>query len=280
MQALFSIYAVTILAATVLGAALASLGTQLAARDRAMQTLCISQGAMLGVLLGLGIFTYTLDHMVASNAGPFVLGFLIAAATSYVSERLAATSGSSNNTHFAALFAVLLACGYLISALFPMLESHMSQKYFGDLATLSRGESLAALGLGVALLPLSLIFRRHLTRDSFAIAILGTPQNATRWGGLFAVISLLVLCFCIQTVGFLFTVACLFIPTSVLSFGERAGLTRHISLCALVGGAATFSGFILSLIFSHLPTVPTIIAVMTLVAGLLTYLGKPHDKHA
>ena len=31
------------------------MGIQLAARDRAMQTLCMGQGAMLGVLLGLGL---------------------------------------------------------------------------------------------------------------------------------------------------------------------------------------------------------------------------------
>lgn len=275
MQALFSIYAVTILAASVLGAALAGLGTQLAARDRAMQTLCISQGAMLGVLLGLGIFDFMADLALVSSGAPFVLGLVLAAATSYVSERLAASGGSSNNTHFAALFAVLLACGYLISALFPMLESHMSQKYFGDLATLSRSESYATLAVGLVLLPLAIAFRRQITRDSFAIAILGAPQKSTKWGNLFAVGSLIVLCFCIQTVGFLFTIACLFIPTSVLSFGGKSGMTRHIVSCAMVGGLATALGFILSLVFSHLPTVPTIIAVMTLAAGLFT---KPWNK--
>ena len=56
MQALLSIYAWTIAASTILGSALALLGVQLAARDRAMQTMCIGQGAMLGVLVGIGFF--------------------------------------------------------------------------------------------------------------------------------------------------------------------------------------------------------------------------------
>lgn len=278
MQSLFSIYAVTIIAATALGAALAALGTQLAARDRAMQTMCISQGAMLGVLLGLGIFSYSSDIPAVSIGGPFVLGFILAATTSSVSERLAANAGSSNNTHFAALFAVLLACGYLISALFPLLESHMSQKYFGDLATLSRGESLAAMVIGFMLLAISLLFRGELTRDSFAISILGTPQPATRWGNLFAFGSLLVICFCIQTVGFLFTISCLFIPTSIMSFGAKAGLRRHILFCTMIGAISTAMGFVLSLIFSHLPTVPTIIATMTLTAAIFSNLGKHNAK--
>lgn len=278
MQALLSIYATAIVAATVLGAALASLGTQLAARDRAMQTMCISQGAMLGVLLGLGIFSHNVESSAISTGVPFILGLALAAVTSSVSEKLAASAGSSNNTHFTALFAVLLACGYLISALFPLLESHMSQKYFGDLATLSRSESIAAMFVGLILLPSSLFFQRTLTKDSFAIAILGTPQSKTQSGLVFAIGTLFVICFCIQTVGFLFTVSCLFIPTSILSFSSKAGLRRHIVGCALIGGCSTLMGFILSLLFSHLPTVPTIIATMTLTAALFSNIGRQHAK--
>ena len=278
MQALLSIYAWTIAASTILGSALALLGVQLAARDRAMQTMCIGQGAMLGVLIGIGFFLDLEATPSLSAAGPFALAFAASALTYIVSERIVSHHGASTNTHFSALFSALLAGGYLISALFPALENHMAQKYFGDLATISRSESIATFIMGSLILAALCWFHRSITRDSFAVAILGSKASATPTGVLFSLGTLLSICFCVQIVGFLFTVACLFLPTSILSFRRNSGLKSHLTSCALTAGLASLGGFTASLWFTRLPTVPTIVALMVLIALLIKNFAR-HRKH-
>ena len=273
MQALLSIYAWTIAASTILGSALALLGVQLAARDRAMQTMCIGQGAMLGVLVGIGFFLGFEATPTLSGTGPVALAFTASALTYIVSERIASRHGASTNTHFTSLFSALLAGGYLISALFPALENHMAQRYFGDLATISRSESIAALLMGLLILTALCWFHRSITRDSFAVAILGSKASATPTGFVFSLGTLLSICFCVQIVGFLFTVACLFLPTSILSFRRNAGLKGHLVTCVLTAGLASLSGFTASLWFTHLPTVPTIVVLMVVFAILIKNLA-------
>jgi ABC-type Mn2+/Zn2+ transport system permease subunit len=268
---LLAIYGWTIAASMILAAGLALLGAQLAARDRAMQTLCMGQGAMLGVLLGLGLAVHPLF--------PLVSALVSAALTFAVSEFLVARRMASSNTHFSSLFAVLLAGGYLISALFPALENHMAQKYFGDLATLSTEESYWVLVLGLLLFFLMIVLHRRFTCESFEKSITGSLHKRRVPFSAFDLITLLALCYCVQTVGYLFTIACLFIPTAVASRQLAAGLQRHLWFCAVTAFVASGAGFFLSLESTRLPTVPTIIAVMLLVSLLASPLFSGRRRH-
>lgn len=271
MSQLLAIYGWTIAASMILAAGLALLGTQLAARDRAMQTLCMGQGAMLGVLLGLGLAVHPLLPLISALAA--------GALTFAVSEFLVARRMASSNTHFSSLFAVLLAGGYLISALFPALENHMAQKYFGDLATLSAEESYWVLVLGFFLLLTMSLLHRRFTCESFEKSITGMSRPGRVPFSTFDVITLVTLCFCVQTVGYLFTIACLFIPTAVASRQLAAGLRRHLWFCAVTAFLASGAGFFLSLESTRMPTVPTIIAVMLLVSLIFSPLFAGRRRH-
>lgn len=268
MNQLLSIYGWTIAASMFLAAGLALMGSQLAARDRAMQTLCMGQGAMLGVLLGLGLAVHPLF--------PLLSALISAALTFGISEFLVARRMASSNTHFSSLFAVLLAGGYMISALFPALENHMAQKYFGDLATLSTVESYWGLIGGLFLLLTMIRFQRRFTCESFEKAISAGHLSRRMPFSSFDIIALVTLCFSVQTVGYLFTIACLFIPTSIASRQLAAGLRRHLLFCGLTAFVAAGAGFLLSLHSSQLPTVPTIIVAMLLISSLAAplFAGK------
>lgn len=257
---MLKIYWLSIAASAALGGGLALLGAQLAARDRAMQTMCIGQGAMLGALLGIGLSQVFQASEGTATMLPFLFALSSAAATYLVSERLVAKRSASKNTHFAAVFATLLAGGHLVSAIFPTLENHMAQKYFGDLATMSEPSAAITLALGCIVVSTLVAFRRQITRDSFAIAIMGVRETPSRL--IFAFGTLIVLCLSVQIVGFLFTVACLFIPTSILSLGRQVGLNRHLLGCLATAVFAGCAGFVATLWLTRLPTVPTIIAVM------------------
>jgi ABC-type Mn2+/Zn2+ transport system permease subunit len=231
----------------------------------------MGQGAMLGVLLGLGLAVHPLLPLISALAA--------GALTFAVSEFLVARRMASSNTHFSSLFAVLLAGGYLISALFPALENHMAQKYFGDLATLSAEESYWVLVLGFFLLLTMSLLHRRFTCESFEKSITGMSRPGRVPFSTFDVITLVTLCFCVQTVGYLFTIACLFIPTAVASRQLAAGLRRHLWFCAVTAFLASGAGFFLSLESTRMPTVPTIIAVMLLVSLIFSPLFAGRRRH-
>jgi hypothetical protein len=262
MLDLLTIYWTSIVGCVFLGCGLSLLGAQLAARDRSMQTMCISQGAMLGILLGIGLNQTCAGSLTSEFVVSMLLSSLTAAATYFASECLV-SGKSSANTHFAALFAVLIAGAHIVSALFPALENHMAQKYFGDLAVMSSGSAWMAMALGTCMLSWLMYYQGRVTRDSFSIAILGANRTAS--GGWFSVGTLVVLCLSVQIVGFLFAIACLFLPTSILSFSRNQGLRTHLVACALVSAIACSMGFVVTLWQSSLPTVPTIVLTLGLV---------------
>jgi len=269
---IFELYGLTVFASIILASGLSLLGTQLAAKDRAMQTLCMGQGAMLGVLVGLGLSQTLFNSVHSDHYLPLLLAILCAILSFFISESMVAIKLASSNTHFAGFFAALLSGGYLVSSLFPALENHMAQKYFGDIATLGSFESNICLGLGCFLLLIFFFFGRKFSEHSFETMISGKVLRPWKLPHALDILSIVTICTCVQTVGYLFTIACLFIPTAFASRTLKAGLTKHFVYCIILSSVTTGLGFSLSLVESNLPTVPTIIALMV-ASGFLIKFG-------
>ena len=106
-------------------------GVHLATRESSLQSLAISQGAQVGVLLTLG-FAHSRHQFF-----PWVGGLLLAFLVSFLSEKAAARARASKNTVFVVFFLVLLASSYCLTSVFPMLDSHHAQAFFGDLVYLA-----------------------------------------------------------------------------------------------------------------------------------------------
>lgn len=285
MLTLLQIYCWTILAGTIAAAALSLLGAHLAARDKAMQTLCVGQGASLGVLVGLGIVQsfevgHTIGHESYVHLGPFASAALFSLGTFQLSEVMVRNKDASKSTIFLALFSCLLAMGYLTTALFPALESHMTQIFFGDVATLSNTDSVLTSILSLIVFGTLVVRWRPLSNESFEAATFGTLRspNSTAHPLLFHVIALVTLCFSVQFLGFLFTIACLFLPTALLRFRFEKRLRKHFLFAIGVSASSTFLGFLMSLSASRLPTVPTIVAFM--MGELLVLIGWDRFERA
>lgn len=270
MLGLVAIYGWTIGAGCTVSSVLALVGVQLATRDRAMQTICVGQGALVGVLLGLGLFQ-PFEMPLLTSIGPMTLALVFSGATYLLTDRWVADRAASKNTLFSVLFAALLSSGYLISSLFPALENHLAQVYFGDLATLTEMDSKISLGLSVIALIILVRNWASFSNESFEWALFGRPpasrKLASPW--VFRLLSLLVLSISVQYVGFLFTTAMLFIPTGLLSLSKVKGLRRHLILCVALALFSALTGFLISLAFTRLPTVPTIVAVLVVVGALV-----------
>jgi len=271
MLSLLQLYSWTILAGCLAAPALALLGAQLATRDRAMQTVCVGQGAMVGVLCGIGLL-HIYEGTWLGTIGPFFTAMIVSGATFSVTDRLVAKQMASKNTTFAFIFALLLATGSLVASLFPALETHMAQIYFGDLATLTVRDSQVTGLLSALSLVCLIVFRKAITNQSFESAVFGdailfgsTPRAHLAMKAL----TLVMLCFCVQFVGFLFTISMLFLPTAVLNFMRTKGLKLHLTLSALIALIGTAVGFTLSLKYTRLPTVPAIVAVMFVLGSVI-----------
>jgi ABC-type Mn2+/Zn2+ transport system permease subunit len=275
MMGFVGIYGWAIFAAVAMSAALSLVGAQLAARDRAMQTLCVGQGATLGVLLGLGSLMMAGAPDAIIHIGPLLTALIFSVVTYVLSNRVTKAHQSSKNSFFCGIFSVLLALGYLICALFPPLENHMTQVFFGDLATLSDKESMVAISFGLATTLFFAYNWRAISYQSFQLTVFGKSfkDYHPRLLKEFDLLTIMVLSFSVQYLGFLFTIAALFLPTVLGKLSRNKHLAYHLVSCGVLATVSSLIGFILSLYFSRLPTVPTIIIVMCVNSTLLNYLA-------
>lgn len=272
----FLLYQWALLAALAMAPALALVGCHLAARDKAMQTLCIGQGASLGVLLGLGILKMIGAKEALESLGPVITAVLFSTLTFYLGEYIVSHRQSSKNTFYSAIFASLLGLSYLVCSLFPPLENHMTQIFFGDLATLSDRESVISILLGAFVILFMVRFWKPISRQSFFQAIFGERfaiQHAREFQTAFNLLSLVLLSYSVQFLGFLFTVSCLFLPTTLMCGVTHRSLIRHYWAVGFLASVCAGIGFALSLTFTRMPTVPTIGAIMV-VSGLLLIFGR------
>lgn len=274
MMALLPLYGWTIVAGSLMAVVLAWIGSQLASRGQSVQALVISQGSSLGVVGGLSLlhlFHPEHDHgTVPFFSWPMIGSLLIGAFSALICERVIKPGQPARNTYYIALFAALLSLTYLVTALVPSLESHMTSQFFGDLALISENAAKGT-SIAVALVWGVLIYSwRIVTESSFDIATFGrilpnrTKANMNR---LFVVVTLVTLCLSIQLMGLLFTISALFIVPVVVGQGMKS-LKVYTFTIAVTAALGTVTGFVLSLWHGRLPTVPTI-AFSFLVSGLL-----------
>lgn len=256
-------YRWSLVAAVVVAPALAMLGAQLATRDRALESVCVSQGAMLGVLIGLGLLNPE-ENLLLHSTGPMLFGLGGSVATLLFCRLFYRVTNASPNTLFAMLFTILLSLQHLISVVFPTLEHHLAQCFFGDLATLSQTDAMIACVLGLLFLGIFWGAFRTWSQLSIEHALYGRTQTSSerKWDFAFEFLSLVLICLSVQYIGLLFTLGMLFIPTAILSFSSIPGLFRHLFLVALISSFSAASGFLISLHFTRIPTVPGIILLL------------------
>jgi ABC-type Mn2+/Zn2+ transport system permease subunit len=278
LWSLVALYQFTILAGIVTALALAWTGTYLATQARAAQTLCVSQGASLGVLMGMqAVCTFQGDEALVSSPYPALTGLFTAALIFGALDHFT-RKAPVRNVVYIAFFSFLWALSPLLAGLFPRIDDHLTQVYFGDLVTLSESNTWLALAIASAQLFLLTRIRTPLTKLSFDIALTGSHVYPARAQGrnpqliAFQLLTLILICFSVQFLGLLFTLGGLFLPTVILSRPARAGVVRHTVLSVVTAGLGASAGFVLSLLSGKLPTVPTVIVAMSGVGFLVRLL--------
>jgi hypothetical protein len=252
-------------------ALLAFCGAHLATRGRTVQTLSIAQGAELGSLAFM-IFSISMDpESIEPNSWrgiPGAVGFAFLAGL--LAEKLSIVKVGSRSTLLFTLWIVLSASSLMLVALHPALESHFSRVTIGDVATLSRSDS-QILSLALFVFGIYLFLRRsHYLHQSFADAILGSRfRSSIPNNSLFLVI---LPALSTWSLGFMYTCAALFIPTTILSLSSRVGARLHIFRCCFVGlVAAPLSLLVALVLLPGQPTAPILVLGLLLAAGLVLF---------
>lgn len=272
MIELLLLYTGAILTGLLSAAALALLGCHLASRDQSLQSLVVSQAATVGVLLGAVIVIG--PHVnISTSSMPLITGVMVAALVFYIGELLTAGRRASKTNVYLAMFIILLALSYWLVSYFPALESHMSQAFFGDIVTLSGYTLWMSAGVSTLALVTLVMWWKPLTNHSFIISVIGANHVSDRaalyW---FRVLTLLMISASIYSMGLLFTIAYLLLPTVTFSCLKISSVRLHFWLVVLTAVAGFTFGFALSLYFDRISTVPTIVlatAVFSVVVLLI-----------
>jgi len=271
MITLFSLYWPSILAAALSAAALSMAGAFLATRQAGVQTLAVSQAAGLGVSLGmLIVLLYFENTHVEHTVLPLLLG-LFTSALGFISTEWIARRSHSPTIVYLCAFALFWGLSQLFTGFFPIVEKHATALYFGDIVTLTRGESYFFMLLASFSLLYFLLSWRKQAERAFFSAIL--EERVTIYHPVdlfFYLIALLLICFSVQLLGLLFTISALFLPTAIYSFSPAIGVKTHILRITKASALAASIGFSLSLIESRFLTTPLITIVLAIIP--LTHL--------
>ena len=171
---------------------------------------------------------------------------------------------------------MLLSTCSIMTALIPSLENHLTQRFFGDLATVLNLEAQIGFGFSSLAMLVLLLRWRKITEESFALTVL--HLKTARWNGFF-VLEVLSISFSVMIFGLLFTLGALFLGTGFAKLSGVKGIAPHTLYAVGLSVLGIGLGFLLSLSVPHLPTAPTLLCVMVFF-GTCSRLLRRRDQSA
>jgi ABC-type Mn2+/Zn2+ transport system permease subunit len=273
-----ALYFWTFPALTLMSVLLAFSGVHFASRDQTVQSLSIAQGAELGAL---AFMIWTLDfehlHFIPGTWGSLVMGVGSAFFAGFFAERVSRVNSGNRSVSLFSLWIFLLVLSQLIVALHPSLESHFSRGALGDVSTLTQSDSQFLLLLLCLAGVLMFLKRNAFLYQSFSVSVLSLSRPSRTFDH--SLMLYFIAALGTWSMGFVYTCAAMYIPTTILAWTERPGAQRHIFLCCLSAVLAAPLGLYLALQrFPNLPTAPLLIALLILTSSLLAVIDAGCER--
>lgn len=272
MIELLDFYKWTLICAMSFGPLLALIGMQLASRDQAVLTVCSSQAAVLGVLIGLASNVFFEISGSINSLQPMLMGVVAMSICHAILLRKAKNFGVSKSTFYISVYVLLLSSCSILTALVPTLESHLSQRFFGDLATVMDHEAKAGLILSLLCLCYLVMSWKALVRFSFETMVLNFKRQQNHVG--FLVVQILAISFSVMIFGLIFTLGSLFMGTCFAKICQSRTLRNHALTAYVLTLSSIGIGFVLSLAFPRLSTVPIILLINAFLGFCLTKFSR------
>jgi ABC-type Mn2+/Zn2+ transport system permease subunit len=283
---ILSLFGFSILAAATLATSLASVGLHLGTRNQWFHGWITAQSALLGVVIGLSISHDTTHAHTEMQWLPTLCSLAFAAIAYFLSTHYIRKTKPSNQGRSIAIYLLLISATYFVDSFFLQTDSHVQNLYIGDIVTLSKTEGYFGLLIAIVSLSGTFAFYRNLTKHSFELSVgIRHHSKSTYLANItFIVSSLICLSWCVQYMGYLFTLFYLIAPTSLLSLDSSLRLKGHLLALVVFSALGSMLGFLASLVISNVPTTPsmtlftfaliTIFVLIRLLIDLYTNKGK------
>lgn len=224
-------------------------GTQVVSRSKVVESLSFSQAIVAG-----GVVSLHFEWMSFWGSLPALFLCLL------LNRVLAHRSRAGMDGSQMSIYLFFVALSLLLVQWSPRVEAQHLKILFGDIVMLTRPELWGVFGASVVILIFFFFSHARLTRESFFHQLYpGSTSLCFAWANLFIVFVF------VSSFGLLFSLAFLFLPTSLFAFGRSA--TQHQRNCVLLGLISFLCGFFVSLAFPGLQTTPSI--VLSLFAACL-----------
>jgi zinc/manganese transport system permease protein/iron/zinc/copper transport system permease protein len=212
----------------------------------------VSQASSLGVNLSLGILILVGINLESSLLTPALGAVLCALFVYFISQRAAKKWRSKATSILLSIFVMCLSLSYIVTSVFPALESHFASSFLGDIATTSGASSWYLSALSILCIGIFVFLRRRLLLQSFWVASADTVFSKKLELIFYALVAVLVI-ESTRLLGFLLTVSSLVIlPLCVSIFARKS--TSYLIYLVSVAATASVAAFVFSLKIEKLPT--------------------------
>jgi ABC-type Mn2+/Zn2+ transport system permease subunit len=272
---LISLFFLTICSGLISSLNLSLIGAQLASRGQSVQSMVLAVGMSLGIILTMGL-THNLDEQHTFHLLPILGGIFFGISLLLLTQLIAKKIQGNKSSYFISIYAILLALTHLVTNIIPGLETHMAQNYFGDIAVMNDEENYINLFVSGFSLIVLLKFWKKISFVSFQTAIFGGSYwqlGSKKVNWIFWFFSILILIMSIHFLGFLFSLALLFIPSALLMKKDKS-LRLFTGQLLLLSAISEITGFLVSLYFGNLPTTPVIILALLFWALVFNFLER------
>lgn len=261
MMQMIGLYKGVFLLVLVAGLVMPLVGSHLPARNQVVRSLMVTQLATLGLLMGMLISN--LAHMPHWMSEVLVPLSVATALTFFILKVMERTFFQLNEGTYMCGYFIFLALSFVVCSLFPGLELHHTQMFFGDVVTISGLSLWGSLSYMIIALVILFFYQKDWVLHSVDQQLLGDCYTCTKSHDRFAFFSLMTIIVGLFSLGQMFTLGTMLLAPIFLK-GQARGLRSFLILISVLTSTAMISGLGLSLFWTKLSTVPLMILILAI----------------
>ncbi len=262
-----SFYGLNIIVGSLLAVLLGLFGIHCVGRKKSLEVLMTAQTMQLGLIFGAFLSAVLLEYIEFMHNGHLGLLFslLVAGGFYIIYQRLSLFRNYLRTELALVIIIVSISLTHIFTALNPLVESHFTRSFVGDIVTASRVENIIVV---IFCLLIGFIFKlnyQKIWKQTLDFALFDFSLRKKYY--LFEWCLFLLMCFSIHIFGLLFTLAMILVPICCLNFLDSFSIKKMQIFIGSLNFICVVLGFLVSLYSLNLPTSPIIVGILVLIYG-------------